>query len=93
MATATETAEDGKTAFEQMQEDIAQMAQDLALQEALGGDDEYASGALNYLKKQMEEAALAGEDLQERLGKVWSELGDDAKNTLVGGLGDFTEGL
>lgn len=93
MSSASGAAAEGKTAFEQMGEDIAQLAQEIDLQEALGAQDEYASGALDYLQEQMNEAIKAGENLEDKLGSVWANLSDAAKSTLVERLGDFTKGM
>ena len=93
MSSASGEAAEGKTAFEQMGEDIARLAQEIDLQEALGAQDEYASGALDYLQEQMSEAIKAGENLEDKLGSVWANLSDAAKSTLVERLGDFTKGM
>ena len=93
ISSASGEAAEGKTAFEQMGEDIAQLAGEIDLQEALGAQDEYASGALDYLQEQMSEAIKAGENLEDKLGSVWANLSDAAKSTLVERLGDFTKGM
>ena len=93
MSSVSGEAAEGKTAFEQMGEDIAQLAREIDLQEALGAQDEYASGALDYLQEQMSEAIKAGENLEDKLGSVWANLSDAAKSTLVERLGDFTKGM
>lgn len=93
MSSASGEATEGKTAFEQMGEDIARLAGEIDLQEALGAQDEYASGALDYLQEQMSEAIKAGENLEDKLGSVWANLSDAAKSTLVERLGDFTKGM